>query len=107
MGFAFSGMAREELLHADFDCSGGLVPEDVTRLLPQLLPRSPLLTSTFAMQALARPGAGCRLSGDALIEYYGLGRPFPLTCGLLLAYLVVMHGATFGALLLTARKERR
>ncbi|KAL6748511.1 ABC-2 type transporter-domain-containing protein [Haematococcus lacustris] len=107
MGFAFSGMAREELLHAHFDCSGGLVPEDVTRLLPQLLPRSPLLTSTFAMQALARPGAGCRLSGDALIEYYGLGRPFPLTCGLLLAYLVVMHGATFGALLLTARKERR
>ncbi|KAL6749179.1 hypothetical protein V8C86DRAFT_3145675 [Haematococcus lacustris] len=169
MAYAYTGVLKEDLQDATFDCSQGLFG-GVAAWLPQLLPSSPALTGSWAQSLLLQPGQDCVVQGDALLQvrpaaakpagrgsssssnsrrsgsssgnrgsssgnrgsssssssgsgsgshppaggcpapalqYFGITRPFATTLGCLLAYLLVMHTATFGALLLTARKERR
>ncbi|KAJ9518404.1 hypothetical protein QJQ45_018417 [Haematococcus lacustris] len=106
MAYAYTGVLKEDLQGATFDCSQGLFG-GVAAWLPQLLPSSPALTGSWAQSLLLQPGQDCVVKGDAVLQYFGITRPFATTLGYLLAYLLVMHTATFGALLLTARKERR
>ena len=50
---------------------------------------------------------GCVVRSDALLEYFGFQRPFAVSVPLLLAYWLVLHVATVGALMRLARQERR
>ncbi|KAL6756257.1 ABC-2 type transporter-domain-containing protein [Haematococcus lacustris] len=106
MGYAFGGLAQEELRHAAYNCSQGIAP-GIVSLLPRLLPNTPALNSPLVSQSLNNPGASCELRGDALLQYFNLTRPFAATLGIMLGYLLVMHILTYLALVLVSRKERR
>jgi hypothetical protein len=43
----------------------------------------------------------------AVVDYFEFGRPFSHTVGILLGYLGIMHGLTYLAMVVSARKEAR
>ena len=88
-------------------CAAGVSPE-AAALLPALLPATPLARSG-AVAAVARaPGAGCVVNLDAVLDYFGdAPRGNEAYLGRMALYLFVLHAATYGGLLLLARRERR
>ena len=51
--------------------------------------------------------SGCVVWSDALLDYFGFQRPFAVSVALLLAYWLVLHVATVGALMRLASQEQR
>ncbi|KAF8066171.1 abcG22 [Scenedesmus sp. PABB004] len=61
-----------------------------------------------AAHAHVRPtAASCAVNTGAIADYFAFGRPFGHSVAILLGYLAAMHGATYAAMLLSARKEAR
>lgn len=54
-----------------------------------------------------RNGAGCVFDPSETLEHYNAKRPYWANAGVLFVYLFVMHVLTYGAMLITARRERR
>jgi hypothetical protein len=63
--------------------------------------------SVLQQQQQQEQGGGCVVRSDALLDYFGFERPFAVSVALLLAYWLVLHVATVGALMRLARQERR
>lgn len=106
MGYAFDGFATAEFAGASYGCADGLAP-DVVGFLPALLPNTAAVASPLVRDALLSPGADCAVDLDAVLAYFGAGRPLWATALILLAYLLVCHGLTFGAYVRLARREAR
>jgi hypothetical protein len=49
----------------------------------------------------------CIVDTVAVVDYFDFGRPFSHTVGILLGYLGIMHGLTYAAMVISARKEAR
>jgi hypothetical protein len=103
---SFEGLARVEFGGAQFDCSAGVDPAGVT-FLKQLMPNSKMLGLSAVTNALVNPGPDCVADTDALLRYYQFYRPFKATAGALLAYYLAVHVATYAAMVIVVRKERR
>ena len=104
--YAFEGLSQIEFGGATFDCSKGVDPTGVT-FLKQLMPNSRFLSMSAVTNALVSPGKDCVADTDALLHYYNFTRPFGTTFGVLLLYWGVTHVATYAAMSLVARRERR
>lgn len=104
--YAFEGLSQIEFGGARFDCSKGIDPTGVT-FLKQLMPNSKFLSMSAVTNALVNPGKDCVADTDALLHYYNFTRPFGATFGVLLLYWAAVHAATYAAMVLVARRERR
>jgi hypothetical protein len=106
MGFAFDGYGQAEFAGVSYSCAGGIAPT-ITGFLPKFLPNTPIIRTQAAINQLQNPGEGCVIHLDQILSYFGLFRPFWMTCVILLGYLGVLHVATFIGQLQLTRKERR
>jgi hypothetical protein len=83
------------------------VPPDLVATLKLLLPTASPARVRAATAALENPGPDCRMDFDAVLDYFRLDWPVWGYLVALLLYAAAVHGATYLALLLLARKERR
>lgn len=104
--FAFASQLKAEFTGAQLPCASGL-GVGTAALLPALLPATPLAQSSLLIKTAAHPGAGCVVSLDAVLGYFGVTHAVASYAGWMVAYLVVMHVITYCALLLLAKRERR
>lgn len=49
----------------------------------------------------------CIFDANSIIHYFEFGRPFWMSTVILVAYLLICHILTFGAMLVASRRERR
>lgn len=105
MGFAFDGYAQAEFTGVSYSCASGLAPS-ITGFLPKFLPNTPIIRSPTAAAQL-QGAEGCVVHLDSILGYFGLFRPFWMTCVILVGYLGVLHIATFLGQLQLTKKERR
>lgn len=103
--YAFEGLTTIEFKGRLFSCVNTVTAAQ-TALLPELLPNTPGVKSGLLATILNSDGK-CVVNGNAVLTYFGFNQGVSVTVVLLLAYLVVMHVLTFGALLLLAKRERR
>lgn len=88
-------------------CDEGLGPGFGIDNIRTLLPNNRFLKMPFVVKELQQPGADCIADTNALLTYYSFGRPFSQTFGILLGYLLICHLATYTAMIMVARRERR
>jgi hypothetical protein len=72
-----------------------------------LLPNSRPLRIKAVMAKLEHPGPGCETDLTPVLDYFGFGRSYSSSVAILALYLLAAHAATFWAMLLVARRERR
>jgi hypothetical protein len=106
MGYAFDGYGQAEFAGVAYSCANGLAPS-IAGFLPEFLPNTPAIRTPLVSRAINNPGADCTVDMDTVLAYFSLFRPFWQTCVILVAYLVILHLATFGGLLQLTKKERR
>jgi hypothetical protein len=104
--YAYEGLAVVEFAGVRVPCSRGLDPAGAT-FLRELLPNTKLLRLKVVQSALERPGADCVADASAVLDYFGFARGFNASLGILAGYLLVAHVATYAAMVLVARRERR
>ncbi|WIA10023.1 hypothetical protein OEZ85_010235 [Tetradesmus obliquus] len=105
--YAFEGMVQIELGGRRFACPAAGLDSQSAAFLTQLLPGAASLLSPSRLQQAVGAQQGCAVDSSAVAAYFGMSRRFGTTIGILLGYLGLMHAATFAALLLVARRERR
>jgi hypothetical protein len=104
--YAFSALLRAEFQGASASCAAGLAP-DLIATLKALVPTAPASRVQLAVRTLEKPGPDCRMDFDAVLGYFDLEWATWGYVTALLVYLIIVHAASYLALLLLARKERR
>lgn len=104
--FAFSALLRNQFGGTVVSCASGFPPELVSTL-QALMPRTALLRSKAVEKMLTHPGDDCVMDLNAVLDYFGVSQPVWVYGLAILAYLLVVHAATFCGLLMLAKKERR
>lgn len=104
--YAFEALSVVEFEGLRVSCAGGM---DIGNLgfLKELLPNMKLLRSRAAAAALERPSADCVLDAGPVLAYFDFGRGFAASAAILVCYWLLAHAATFAALKVVARKEKR
>lgn len=107
MAYAWDALLQTEFRGRVFDCSAGIAPGDNIQWLPRLFPTNELIGSPFVLQTLSNPDPGCIADASVVPSFFGLFRPFGHAVGILLCYLVIVHAATFLALVNLTKKARK
>jgi hypothetical protein len=107
--YAFTAFVKGELGPGagGHRCDKGLLQPDQIALVRSLLPNTGALGSSVVTNTLTNPGADCLVNPGAVLEYYAATAPAFVDLAALLGYLVILHIATFVALVILAKKERR
>lgn len=69
-----------------------------------LLPHTP---HPHTQRILRSPGSDCRIDPQSVLTFFAMTWQWRMYVAALVVYLVVLHAATYGALLLAVRHERR
>jgi hypothetical protein len=104
--FYFAALLKNQFEGTYVSCAAGLNPS-LLSMLRRLMPTSALIRSPVAARALTQPGPDCVLDLGAVLEYFDVRQPMWVYGLSLAAYLLILHGLTFWALMALARKERR
>lgn len=107
--YAFEGLIGVEFSGRKFPCPPTGLDSVSADFFTQLLPGAANLATPAMLQRLTTgtEAATCVVDSDAVASYFGVGRSFGTTVGVLVAYLGVLHIATFLALVVVARREGR
>ena len=104
--YAFEALSVVEFEGLKVSCAGGMDIGGVD-FLRRLLPNSKVLRTRAAAAALERRDPDCVLDAGPVLAYFEFGRGFAPTLGILVAYWLLAHLATFVALRSVARREVR
>ena len=107
LNYAYPLYIYAEFKGASFPCSDGLVKPEIAATMASLLPGTPAIRSGSLTAAVTARAPGCFAAGDAVLDFFGVDMPPWAYFLALLAYLAAAHAATYGGLLLLARRERR
>ncbi|CAD7703071.1 unnamed protein product [Ostreobium quekettii] len=111
MGYVFDGITRSELAGRTFPCPEGVGTDQVLEALERgdgVVSGARISRAMLAAFFGANPDAECpSVSGDGILEYFDLNRDFGSIVAILGTFLVVLHGATFAALVLSSRVGTR
>lgn len=101
--FAFEGLLTIQFKGFDYKCTGALSEDNIAFIqdfVPSISQRLNVVVSS-----LNQPN--CILRPEATFAYFGFSRPFSTTISILIGYWLATHLATFIAILVLARRERR
>lgn len=108
MWYTVGGLVRAQYMGQEVNCTSGLTTAVVAvHLAPQLLPNLPILKQSYVQNLVLHPGDGCTIPGDVIVSFGQAFIPSWLVCTALTVYLVVVHGLTYFALLVTQHRERK
>ncbi|KAI8468849.1 MAG: P-loop containing nucleoside triphosphate hydrolase protein [Monoraphidium minutum] len=104
--YSFEAVSVNEFNATYLSCAAGLTPTEISFLLGAF-PNSSNSQRNQMRLFFSNPSPDCVLDTQSILTYFNFHRPFWMSAVILLAYLVICHLLTFGAMLIAARRERR